>query len=427
MEKSEGISLLQLFKVMFGKFWRLLIIMVCVAAAGTLALEFGYNKIKVNYESEFKYGSVALNKNEYVDGSSFQYLSIISRDNLMSIKDSNEDFASIDVEGMIKNNKIKLERTLESTSVDAEGVTINDYSYKLTVSKKYFSNNDQARDFVEAVASTPVKINSDITKNTAYNAYLVQYTLSDDLSSKAKNLQNELKFIQDQYEKLDELYGDVSFAIDGQMFSLSSELQSITTYYAGTSIDSINFEVDINGFVNDAEKNDLESSKIALTGEKAYNDKIIGAINSEIGAIAAENPGLSDIQLEEMMETITELTLRNGEIDYQLSVIDKKLSNIGSTDPSYLASLEAFKVKMDNFYNSLTSFANRLSSASTQITNKYTTIGFGSTNVVEQKGGFALYGSILISLAAGLVVGAIVNLIVDRKHLRDDIVETKEK
>lgn len=428
MEKTEGISLLQLFKVMFGKIWRLLIIAACICVAGTLAIEFGYNRAKNYYVANFAYGSKALNQNEYIDGSTFQYLSMISKENLVSIKESDEKFSSINIDALVKSNMISLVRESNSYT-DNDGKTAFEYRYSIKTYKKFFSSNDQARDFIETIAYSPVLRNINIANNTAYASYLEQYKASNDISVKALCLQNEVKYIQSLYEELLELYGDVSFAIDNTNYTISTALESVKTFMKSSSVDSLIYEVDTNGFIyDDSIKAELESNRIALVGEKEYNNSIIGAINDSIASIVvAANNSLSDIQLAEMMETVNELSLRNGEIDYTISAIDKKLANIGNTDPEYIAKLNAFKAKMDNYEGSLEQFASRLSVANKQITEKYTTIGFNNTNIIEQKGGFAIYASILLTLVGGVVIGAIVNLIVDRKHLRDDIVEAKEK
>src|SRR5574344_2150607 len=180
-QEEQGVSFGRVLKVAFKNWIRFAIVGVTVAVAGSCAFIFGYNSAKGQYESQFSYLAKDLNEAKYADGSDFYYSRIISQDNLNDVKASNEEFASINVDKMVEDSGVSIDRSVTKLSDNK-----NSYSYTLTVGKSYFSNIAQARKFINAIASIPLNEDKSLITIDKYNESLVAFdsssTYEDQLS-----------------------------------------------------------------------------------------------------------------------------------------------------------------------------------------------------------------------------------------------------
>ena len=86
MNDENGISILDLFKVMYGRKLTILIATVLTVIVAVLAVTFGYNKSNSTYVSNFSYNNSEINSGKYVDGSSFDYRALASLEVLNAVK-----------------------------------------------------------------------------------------------------------------------------------------------------------------------------------------------------------------------------------------------------------------------------------------------------------------------------------------------------
>lgn len=215
MEEYEGLTLGQILKCAFGLNGKrritfgIIALAVFVATFGGVALV--YNKAKQNYTTQFSYSINGFTESSgtYLDGTVYSIKDLYALDNLKSIKttgisENSNIFASIDVETMYYNNDLSVVYNTVSSS------NKNTYTYSLTVKQKYFSSQEQAKEFIEAVAETPIKKTNEIIKNTDLNRFIASDFDALSTSDKIRNLQLESNLITSTYNSLYTEFGDMN-------------------------------------------------------------------------------------------------------------------------------------------------------------------------------------------------------------------------
>ena len=145
-EERSGVTFGEIFRTIWSQKWLALIVLLVITLAGTLGLKYGYSSLKTEYVSTF---SVNINLGEdgmleYPDNTRHNFRDMISLENLNSIKEANEDFASVNVDAMRKNGDISI-----SQNKGDSGVT-----YTVRVKADYFRSADVASAFIHEIACT---------------------------------------------------------------------------------------------------------------------------------------------------------------------------------------------------------------------------------------------------------------------------------
>ena len=66
--EDTGISIVDLFKVMYGRKLVILITTLVVMVISVLAVALGYNMLNSTYVSNFNYNNTEINEGKYIDG-----------------------------------------------------------------------------------------------------------------------------------------------------------------------------------------------------------------------------------------------------------------------------------------------------------------------------------------------------------------------
>ena len=125
--EQDGLNIFEFLKVMIGYNKKGLIRLACVtvgvALVAFLILVFGYNRSKDYYVSEFNYLVETFDGDTYLDGTKFIALDLISEESLKKVKESNEQFNSIDIDAMLKQDDISIKRN-EAPSMYAFTISV---------------------------------------------------------------------------------------------------------------------------------------------------------------------------------------------------------------------------------------------------------------------------------------------------------------
>ena len=157
----------------------------------------------------------------------------------------------------------------------------------------------------------------------------------------------------------------------------------------------------------------LTEQKNVLTKEKENNEAIIKDLSDQIKAL-----GTSAVvtTLGERMES---LIVRNNAIDQEVKKIDKQIDNYGK-EASTVEGHEQFVKDTTKISNGLYSEIANYKTVMNEVYVDKAEVTFANSNILDVTKSMSLIFSILIPVAAGLVVGIIVNLIVDRKMLTEE-------
>ena len=100
---EDGLSLGELFRVIFRRGWLVLVITVAVTIVGALAVALIINPMQTQYSLTFSYNYPNSSSQRYPDGTSFVYRDIVSQSSLETAKASDEAFAGVDIEGTLSS------------------------------------------------------------------------------------------------------------------------------------------------------------------------------------------------------------------------------------------------------------------------------------------------------------------------------------
>ena len=435
--KEEGLSILDLFKLIFFKWKRLLIIMAILTLVFLVGIHFGYTSLNKVYSIEFTYDDDNLENNHYADGTKFNYLDIISEDNIMTVIYSKGEYSKINYKNMLDKNEIGLIRSI--TNLDE--VTANSniepkYSYEIRIKASCFgliNTKNLALNFLTDLIKKPLQKDGNIVANNNYKAYLNLADEAISYNDKIENLSEQLEYNNLTSKEVISLFGD--FVADGNR--LSTVVSGNDSYFKNNSLIVLSSLASQNGFtdVNDSSLKFYSNKKEALVLLINDNEKTISSLEAK----RDEYILLGNVTTAEAFnEKIAELILENQEYINELTEVERCLYNIQlvndtvyeksnyvtaeeikkyATKDAYNLAFDNFKADYNEAYAKINSYSNSVKDFSTYGYNNYTKMNYQNSSIILQSGGFNIVMEIIISLALAFVVAAIVNVIADRKHI----------
>ncbi len=390
-EEKNGISLGDIFRTIFSQKWLALILAVVITLVCAVGIVYIYNPMKRSYSVSFELdlpgNDNGVETYYYPDGTAFHYLSLVSSDTLLKIKENGgEDFADVDVEGMVKKGAISIKEETE----DISGAI--DRTYILTVKASYLGNSDVARKFMTAIAEYPLKYLAGI--NIEYNSALKFYEASDDYSRQIDYLKTQLWFLQQKYNSLISEYGNEFVVENGR--TLKTYLEEITAY--GESAEFINLKTELkegkyvksqaclDSYKLEAVqvKNDLEDAEYVLGEMKAVQSDALGS------AEAVRNQAEKVASLKRKQQELTIFTDGTAVIDTE-GVFAQKLATVAGK---------------------LTVLTDTVKSVTEKVYKNASSVFYSDSNVVNTEGGIGTTTAIILSLIVGVLVAAIAAYIV---------------
>ena len=412
--EEDGVSLGQIFKVMFLRWKLLLIITASIFIVGMLGTQLIYNRMKAYYSTSVEYVNVINDDEEtFVNNSKFNYRDIIKLDNLKAIKSSDTKFDSINIEKLVDEEDISISKTTNEQTKKSV--------YTVKAKGKYFNSSEIAKEFLNKLLNSPVNELSKLVENANNKLYLTGYDNSIDYESQIEALYNEISLIDSKYTKLIDIYVETKVD-DKDMASIQIALQN---KYGKTVdedkkvsykvIDDLKNELLKKNYVKDFDKNKnaLINEKAALEKQINDNNDIINALEDKIDLYNTNYSNLANDAYTPITTEIAKLTTENSKMNNQILVIQSQLDNNGG-DATERA---AFEAKLTALYNELKTEANNYTTNSKDVVNLYAK---AETNgkALTSTGGLGIIISALLSLVAGLIIACIVNLIIDREKLK---------
>ena len=422
-DEKEGLSLLEVIKVMIGYNKKSKIRALCVFLGVTLVvllvIIFGYNRSKSMYVSEFNYLVETFDGNTYVDGTKFIYLDLISEDTLREIKKNDSKFDGVDVEGIIEDDAISIERNLADESI---------YAFTLTVKSKYFKNKDQAKSFVTEIAKVPQTITNKMLDKLDYTKALVSFATYDKTyDDMIADLINQANVIEGIFTELINKYGDRYLDENYNTLKISSLQKKAVKAIDNLNLNTLKEELSVNDYVYDYQ-NTLPLLEIQIAyqkDQKVLVENKITSISAEIDRQLAASSGAS-ATIEGLNTQLAELLIKKEDLDNSITKLQSKIDNGATTDDT------AFKNKLNNAYEALVDLTNETTELKKTVVLQNQKIYFNSNSVVTAEGGFSTLVTIGASIVLGLGVAVLVNLVLDyekyKKYiLTKDSVDSKKE
>ena len=461
---EDGLSLGELFRVIFRRGWLVLVITVAVTIVGALAVALIINPMQTQYSMTFSYNYPNSSSQRYPDGTSFVYRDIVSQSSLETAKASDEAFAGVDIEGMYEDDGISITALTET---DADGVTVETGEYTMNVGGSYFDSSQQATQFLRTLANGPINYINSVVGNIDYAVNLTAYETSNDYETRIDYLSAQRNYLLGRYDDLIAIYGDdyvVTVNNDsGDPDSLSALRSQVNRCFRTEDETDLRNDLTINGYVMDKPEY-IARARVqlyTLTREKRENAATIAALEQELQTLVGIYGDTAMTQYETFNEQIVNLTVRNAQIDSErqqyinnLNIIQNLINTLDNngaladdvnknltvtisddgrgnetvnwpkdasgndiTDYDYLANAytdaeEDFSNDLNDFFLALENITNTFKSVNISLYESESTVIFNTNNVVAS-GGINIIIAGVVSLIIGFVIACIVVSIMD--------------
>lgn len=386
-EEKAGLSIGEIFKIIFSYKWLAVAIALTIAVIGTLALYFGYDVNSKNYSCTFSlvFPGNGSTDSRYPDNMPFDYRDIISRQNLTDVKNLDENFAGINVEQMFNKNAISVSRfELENSSAE--------HVYNLKVSAKYFDNQGQAENFIYAVAETPLRYIMSLTANK--DVFLQTYDKSDFYEDKTKSLTEQVNYLSECISELVTETGG-TLRVDCQL--LANRLES--------------FSQDLNMAI--AEMREKLYVHNAAEVRENYSLLITSLENQRTFKLRELEILFGKLQTEDDKTNIDQISPRVETLASEVAEIEEKIAAYGK----YVAPDAALQEKPELFEQALAKLYSRLKEITDDYERNlesyysmYSLVVYDGAVKTESALGIAM--CIVISVIGGIIIAAIAAFVV---------------
>ncbi|MDE6868561.1 MAG: hypothetical protein K2J83_05415, partial [Clostridia bacterium] len=337
----------------------------------------------------------------YHDGTALRYSDMVSLATLQSVKDSNEEFASINIDAIAKNGDISISRAIEETKTSTGSAY--ESTYTLTVKANYFKSVDIARKFLQSLAYTPGYYLSQLKIDYGYLTLAKDAT---DYVSTVIVLKQQLEDLLAHYEVLIEDYG-TNFVIENGK-TLQSYMRNVSTFIENSSeLDNLITRANLGGFLKSADciadfETQLSQTKNDLTDAQT-------TLNKMLSGTASDQPtSLTAIQLQS--DLVNELTRKVEYLGNYLANSDfESGADTTSQDyKDYTEAKEAYEAELAAGIATVEAFTNELQTVTSNIYTKSEAVSFTTANVLNVTGDKSVAWSFVVSFIVGLVLALII-------------------
>lgn len=384
-EEESGLSIGDIFRLIFSQKWLALAIAAVITVAGVLALYLGYDNISARYTASF---SLTFPRNEsdysldyYPDNAPFNYRDMVSKENLVKAQESDERFSSVDVKKMYKENVI----TVTRTAVGDENAEYADYVYTISVKSSYFENGLQAEEFIGYLAELPLRYLKNLSTNQ--DVFLKSFGDTKFYESKAKALTSQTEYLRSNNAKM--------FGGAGGMVKVDCQILENKLAEFSSKLNAAIDEMRQNGYVHNVEEvKSLYKSEIAALETEIANKKL------ELGLLFGRTNGNENVTLEQPFPRVEILASEIAELEK-----DKNAYNIYIAEEKELTENPGYSQILDNLNNELKTLTDEFEANLDKYFQNYSAVVFDGA--VKSEGGLSLVMCVVVSLLAGLVIAAI--------------------
>lgn len=419
MEEEQGISLKEIFKIVFKRIWWVVAAAAAVMIVLVCLVQFWYNPNKQSYSASF---DIRLpSGGSYPDGTTLRLADSVLLENLQIIKDESllpeskrtGKFADIDIEKMVEEDDIEFLQKIEKKEDETY-----EYHNTIKICKKYFKNKEQATAFVKAVVEFPVTKSLYIVENINYYERLTRLDLDlyKSYDSIIDALVSQKNYVISLYEQLSSLYGGtyVPEGLDSTR-TLDEYIREFADFFDGTDQSALYNEISWNRYVYDTERyvqnvqNEINLAKRSI--EK--NEELITALEQERDKLIGKLDGDYVKELSAYVDRIANLQVENFNLQYSNTEREKTLANILEyTEGEGKADKEALDAQILQIRNQLEEYtkeAVKVRIATYDVEAKAIYVN----NKIVVDGGLNIIIAAVLGAVLGFVIAAVVIFIID--------------
>ena len=433
-EEKQGISIGDIFKKIWHAKITLGVTFVVVMVVGVLGIQYLYSKPSEKYTAGLTYNFEGAEEGKYPNGTTFNYQSIISLDNLATIKDSNDSYKDVDINGLVQDNAISI--TLvpqEVTSETGENTVTKLNTFTFEASCSYFPNDTIAKSFISDLLNSQYTFAIRLYDAIDYDANLVLANSATTYESQITYLNAQAQYILTSYDELKELFGAYAYIKNPSESAttpdtISSKITDLTRYFNSVNINALSAEATEKLYLKGSADNEdnivqeVYNSLKSLLETYNYNQLLVDKLTKQFNELY-QNNNIIISSPNDLQTKIEQLVTSNVSIKSQITSLAPKIgytftdynsetntpAQIEKTgEPTYVFPDESYTNKVNEFSLKISEYTNELKEATKYISSTYSNTTFDYPNIIQKTGGF----SIVLNLAVSFVVAVILACIV---------------
>ena len=427
-EEKEGISIGDIFKRIWHAKITLGVTFAAVLVLGVVGIHYLYTKPNQVYSGSVTYQFRGASEGLYPNGTTFDYRSLIEPSALQAVKDSNSDYANIDIQSMIDKNAIKVEQAITNVYNDAgeEVPTVLPNYITLTCSASYFDSEAQAKSFLQDVLEAPNTLANSLYDAIVYNQNLELASTALTYEDQYDYLIKQRDLIDSNYSELISTFGESAFIGSDSTTTVSQELTIIRQFFTQYNLANLQSEARLNGYVKSNQPTEIDKLKNELNRlvhEYNLNQTKIDNLQTQwkemltnaAGSVIISSPNDFITSIHNLTTTNTDLydsieTIAN-KLGAQLSGGNGvKLEVTYSNEPSsaYSEAPQTYVETLATITNQLTSYTDQLKNTTTYLYTTYAKPIYTLPSVFELSGGLNIILNGAISFVAAVILACLV-------------------
>lgn len=426
-EEKEGISIGDIFKRIWHAKITLGVTFAAVLVLGVVGIHYLYTKPNQVYSGSVTYQFRGASEGLYPNGTTFDYRSLIESSTLQTVKNSNSDYANIDIQSMIDKNAIKVEQTIRNVYNDAgeEVPTVLPNYITLTCSASYFDSEAQAKSFLQDVLEAPNTLANSLYDAIVYNQNLELASTALTYEDQYDYLINQRDLIYSNYSELISTFGESAFISADSTTTISQELTIIRQFFTQYNLTNLQSEARLNGYVKSNQPTEIDKLKNELNRlvhEYNLNQTKIDNLQTQWKEMLANAGSVIISSPNDFITSIHNLTATNTDLYDSIETIANKLGAqlsggngvklevTYSNEPSstYSEAPQTYVETLATITNQLTSYTNQLKTTTTYLYTTYAEPIYTLPSVFELSGGLNIILNGAISFVAAIILACLV-------------------
>ena len=426
-EEKEGISIGDIFKRIWHAKITLGVTFAAVLVLGVVGIHYLYTKPNQVYSGSVTYQFRGASEGLYPNGTTFDYRSLIESSTLQTVKDSNSEYANIDIQSMIDKNAIKVEQTIRNVYNDAgeEVPTVLPNYITLTCSASYFDSEAQAKSFLQDILEAPNTLANSLYDAIVYNQNLELASTALTYEDQYNYLINQRDLIYSNYSELISTFGESAFISADSTTTISQELTIIRQFFTQYNLTNLQSEARLNGYVKSNQPTEIDKLKNELNRlvhEYNLNQTKIDNLQTQWKEMLANAGSVIISSPNDFITSIHNLTATNTDLYDSIETIANKLGAqlsggngvtlevTYSNEPSstYSEAPQTYKETLATITNQLTSYTNQLKTTTTYLYTTYAEPIYTLPSVFELSGGLNIILNGAISFVAAVILACLV-------------------
>ena len=426
-EEKEGISIGDIFKRIWHAKITLGVTFAAVLVLGVVGIHYLYTKPNQVYSGSVTYQFRGASEGLYPNGTTFDYRSLIESSTLQTVKNSNSEYANIDIQSMIDKNAIKVEQAISNVYNDAgeEVPTVLPNYITLTCSASYFDSEAQAKSFLQDVLEAPNTLANSLYDAIVYNQNLELASTALTYEDQYSYLISQRDLIYSNYSELISTFGESASISENSTTTVSQELTIIRQFFTQYNLANLQSEARLKGYVKSKQPTEIDKLKNELdrlVHEYNLNQTKIDNLQTQwkemlpnTGSVIISSPNDFITSIHNLTNTNTDLydsieTIAN-KLGAQLSGGNGvKLEVTYSNEPSstYSEAPKTYVETLATITNQLTSYTDQLKTTTTYLYTTYAKPIYTLPSVFELSGGLNIILNGAISFVAAVILACLV-------------------